>query len=83
MNANQVPSHGKTIEDAANEVYRELGVRRRIYGRWVKEGKLSLAEAKARGERMEAALHFLLSHPDMEVGFEPSEDAKEQLASPF
>lgn len=77
------PDNRRSIEEAANEVFRELQVRRRIYGRWVQEGKLTLLQARERGERMEAALHYLCTHPDIEVGFAPHNDAPEPIKPPW
>lgn len=78
-----IPNHNRSIEESIDEVHRELCVRRRIYGRWVQEKKLSLQEARDRGERMEAALHYLMTHPNTEVGYEPKVEEKEYVAPPF
>lgn len=78
-----IPNHQRSIEEAAEEVHRELCVRRRIYGRWVQDKKLTIMEAKERGERMEAALHFLMTHMDMTPGFEPKEQDREVIPPPF
>ena len=77
-----IDSPKREITEAANEVYRELCVRRRIYGRWVQDGKMTRQEAIDRGQRLEAALEYLLSHPDMPEGFQP-QDEKPVVASPF
>lgn len=46
----------RSIHEAASELRRELGIRRRCYGRWIADGKLDEIEARDRMERMEAAL---------------------------
>lgn len=74
---NTFKHYSRSIEQAANELFRELNVRRRIYGRWVLDKKITADDARKRGECMEAALHFLMSHPDMEIGFQPSEPERE------
>lgn len=50
--------HTRTIQEALDEVARELGVRERLYARWVEEGKHSLSDAQDRMQRiiMAAAL---------------------------
>ena len=49
----------RTLQEAASELRRELGVRRRCYGRWIDDGKLTDVEAADRMERMEAALDIV------------------------
>lgn len=49
----------RSLEEAASEVDREIKVRQRCYDRWVKEGKLSLVDARDRLERMQSALAYL------------------------
>jgi len=49
----------RTLEEAISEVQRELAIRRRCYGRWVDDGKLSVVDARDRLDRLEAALHYL------------------------
>jgi hypothetical protein len=46
----------RTLQEAASELRRELGIRRRCYGRWIADGKLDEIEATDRLERMETAL---------------------------
>jgi len=46
----------RSLKEAASELTRELQVRRRCFGRWVSDGKLTEVEALDRMERMEAAL---------------------------
>ena len=73
----------RPITEAIDEVHRELEVRRRIYGNWVSEGKLTYQEARNRGERMEAALQWLRDHPLAPAGYEPTIDRRETKPSPF
>jgi hypothetical protein len=44
-----------TVQEARDEVARELSVRERYYGRWVQEGKLSKTDAKVRLSGIRAA----------------------------
>jgi hypothetical protein len=46
----------RTLQEAASELRRELGIRRRCYSRWIADGKLDEVEACDRVERMELAL---------------------------
>lgn len=48
--------NNRSIAEAASELKRELGVRRRCYQRWIADGKLTDVEAVDRMERMEKAL---------------------------
>lgn len=76
-----LPKRG--ITEAIDECFRELETRRRIYGRWVKEQKISYMDAKNRGECMEAALAFLLDHPLCPAGYEPKQETKDKPQCPF
>jgi hypothetical protein len=49
----------RTAQEAASELRRELGVRRRCYGRWIADGKLTDVEANDRLERMDLALELV------------------------
>ena len=49
----------RTIQEALDEVARELGVRERLYARWVEEGKHSLSDAADRMQRMIMAAALL------------------------
>lgn len=49
----------RSIAEAASELRREWGVRKRCYGRWVQDGKLTEVEAIDRLERLEAALDIV------------------------
>lgn len=50
---------GVTLDHAVAELVRELEVRRRIYDRWIKDGKLSFIDAKDRIERQMYAAYVL------------------------
>jgi hypothetical protein len=64
MNTYNAASNGtRTLEEAVSEVQREIEVRRRLYDRWVSEGKLSRVDAHDRLERLLTTLRFLLSLP--------------------
>lgn len=55
----------RSLEEAVSEVQREIEVRRRLYDRWISEGKLSRIDAHDRLERMLSALKFLLGIDDI------------------
>lgn len=64
----KVNSNGvRTLEEAVSEVQREIDVRRRLYDRWVNEGKLSRIDAHDRLERMMTGLKYLLECKEGEV----------------
>lgn len=52
--------------EARDEVGRELGVRRRIYDRWIREGRLSQTEARDQLQRMESAFEYLSRLADLQ-----------------
>lgn len=70
MTTNRVPfkdytprTHGKrNLEEATSEIQREMDVRKRLFDRWVAEGKMSWMDAHDRMERHLSALKFLLEH---------------------
>lgn len=49
----------RTVEEAADEVRREMNVRLRIYPRWLKEGQISQSESRDRMDRIMVALDLL------------------------
>jgi hypothetical protein len=51
--------NGRTLDEALEEVTRELTVRTRCFPRWVQEGRIGQAESKDRLERLAAAQKFL------------------------
>lgn len=66
-----------TLEDAMSEIDRELCVRVRIYGNWVRDRKLAASVAKQQLEALIAAYHFLC------VLQESSQNAKALEAAPL
>lgn len=64
--ANQ--TEARSHEEAISEVQREIDVRRRLYDRWMDEGKLSRIDAHDRLERLLAALQFLIGEREMPAG---------------
>ena len=50
---------GRSLEEAAAEIEREMTVRNKVGDRWVEEGRITKMDRKDRWERMEAALWFL------------------------
>lgn len=49
----------RNIAEAISEVERELLVRKRCYGRWVDDGKMSRIDAVDRYARLQSALAYL------------------------
>lgn len=74
--------NGVTMEDAYAELCRELDVRKRCYGKWIKEGKISRTDAKDRGSRMEAACEFLYLGL-IETGWKPATSEASDDEKPF
>jgi hypothetical protein len=58
----QTPDEVRSLEEAIDEVKRELDVRRRVYDRWAAEGKVSRTDAKDRFARLFSALYYLEAH---------------------
>ena len=50
----------RSLDEAISELERELLVRKRCYGQWVKDGKMTRVDAIDRFERHETALNTLL-----------------------
>jgi hypothetical protein len=50
-----------TLEEATSELAREIDVRRRLYDRWISEGRLSRVDAHDRLCRMLTALRYLIN----------------------
>ena len=55
----------RCLEEAVDEVLREIDVRQRIYDNWVKDCKISRTDAHDRLERMMSALKWLHGIPSM------------------
>jgi hypothetical protein len=51
--------HLRSIEEAQDELSREMAARERIYPRWIAEGKILKSDAKDRLERHATAHYFL------------------------
>lgn len=49
----------RSLEEAISELQREVEVRRRIYDRWIQEGRVSRVDAHDRLERLLTALKIL------------------------
>lgn len=73
----------RPVTDAIDEVNRELEVRKRIYGRWVQDQKLTRQEAIDRGESMQAALEYLMSHPACPKDYKPRLLERDVIPPPF
>lgn len=54
-----------TNQQAYDELMRELNIRERLYGRWVKEGKLSRTQAREQLDRHSKACALLAGLPDV------------------
>lgn len=53
------PKTQRHIQEAVDEVERELNVRRRCFPRWVAEGRVSRTDAQDRIDRLATALEVL------------------------
>lgn len=62
----------RTYQEALDEIGRELGVRERMYVRWVNEGKHSVSDATDRLQRMICAasiIQAMVDNPDLAKQF--------------
>ena len=57
-----------SIPDQIAELERELGLRQRVYPRWVREGKLREGVAEERMRRLEAARDSLVRLAKIDAG---------------
>lgn len=58
-----VKANGKrTLEEASSELAREMDVRRRLYDKWVLEGRMSWVDAHDRLERLMTAVAVLVHY---------------------
>lgn len=74
-----MPVHGnRTLDQAIDEISRELQVRRRIYDRWVTECKLSRTDALDRMERLMTALICLTRQNTYQLADVPLTLAQEE-----
>ena len=53
------PKSKRTIQEALDEVYRELMVRKRCFPRWVSDGRVSATDAQDRIDRLASAMEYL------------------------
>lgn len=71
-------------ETVADELKRELNVRKRVYGRWIDEGKLTISQAKLQIDCIESALEYLTRLKEWQVGYEPVDRSeRKQVALPW
>ena len=61
----------RSLTEAIDEIERELAVRRRIFPRWVDDGRMSQTEALDRLERMTASCTYLKRFRDLKPGEAP------------
>lgn len=66
----------RSLEEAISELGRECDVRRRLYDRWISEGRLSRIEAHDRLERLLTALTMLtkMYEPEAQAVSAPNEN---------
>lgn len=57
-----------TLQDAIQEIQREVQLRERLYPQWVASGKLSKAAAERQLARMKYALELLEGKPENLAG---------------
>jgi hypothetical protein len=55
----------RSLEEATSEIQREMDVRRRLFDRWVSEGKMSWTDANDRMERHMSALKHLIAYSNL------------------
>lgn len=60
MDAWMEPKVIRSLQEAIDEVYRELCVRKRCFPRWITEGRVSSTDAQDRVDRL-ATAHELLT----------------------
>lgn len=49
----------RKVEEAHDELRRELGLRDRCYPGWVEDGRLARTDARDRYDRLKSAIHWL------------------------
>jgi hypothetical protein len=49
----------RPVQEAYDELVRELGVRDRCFPQWVKEGRIAHSDARDRYDRLKSAVHYL------------------------
>jgi hypothetical protein len=49
----------RKVEEAHDELRRELGLRDRCYPGWVEDGRLARTDARDRYDRLKSAIHYL------------------------
>jgi len=57
----QTVAQYRNLQEARDELVRELNLRSRCFPRWIQEGRVSLSDAKDRLDRMATALRYLES----------------------
>lgn len=55
----------RSIDEAISEVQREMDVRRRLFDKWVGDGRMSWVDAHDRLERLMTALRKLIAYAHM------------------
>jgi len=55
----------RTVEEASSELVREMDVRRRLYDKWVAEGRMSWVDAHDRLERHMTAIMVLVAYENV------------------
>lgn len=76
-------SAGRSMQEAADEVQREIDVRRRLYDKWTQEGRMSWTEAHDRLERLMAAHQFLSGVRAIAPGADAAAEAQEGAGDAF
>lgn len=74
----------KPLEACADEMLRELNVRKRVYGRWIDKGSLTISDAKHQIDCVESIMEYLAAHKDYQVGYEPVDRTeRKEIALPW
>lgn len=62
------PKRQRPIQEALDELHRELNVRKRCFPRWIEDGRVSATDATDRLERLATALDLLAAYADHLAG---------------
>lgn len=57
---------GRSLDEAMSEIQREMDVRRRLFDKWVSEGRMSWVDAHDRLERLCTALKMLIAYSHLQ-----------------
>lgn len=76
-NTNQTVSRYRSMQEATDEVIRELNVRSRCFPRWIKDGRVSETDAIDRLDRLASALLIM----EVVGSMQPTDSVADVLAA--